>query len=205
MITDIESKGDPAELSDKGFFKKFFDDVMVRYGKEIQGGELPKVGLNCFQIPDEEDTLLKDVSEKKIEPYRDRVEAIREYKRRRDQKGRPVGAPDLPRQGEVDPRQPDLSHHGRAGGGRHARRDRRRAPDGLRLPVRPLRRAGTGDLRAYGSLSSRPGAPCEGKASDARRGNRQKSNTASRRAKSARSAGPRTPSLNGIGSERPTR
>jgi methylmalonyl-CoA mutase N-terminal domain/subunit len=84
MVLDIESKGDPAELSDKGFFKKFFDDVMVRYGKEIETGELPKVGLNCFEIPDEEDTLLKDVSETKIEPYRERIEWIKQYKKQRD-------------------------------------------------------------------------------------------------------------------------
>jgi methylmalonyl-CoA mutase N-terminal domain/subunit len=85
MIVDIEAKGDPAELSDKGFFKKFFDDIMVRYGKEIEEGELPKVGLNCFQIPEEQDTLLKDVSETKIEPYRDRIEKIKDYKQSRDQ------------------------------------------------------------------------------------------------------------------------
>jgi len=86
MILDIESKGDPAELSDKGWFKNFFDDVMARYAKQIAEGELPKVGLNCFKIPEEEDTLLREVAESKIEPSRDRVQKIKEYKKTRDQK-----------------------------------------------------------------------------------------------------------------------
>lgn len=85
MVLDIESKGNPAELSDKGYFKKFFDDVMARYAKEIADGELPKVGLNCHRIPDEDDTLLKEVAETKIEPCWDHIEKIRAYKESRDQ------------------------------------------------------------------------------------------------------------------------
>ena len=85
MILDIESRGDPAQLSDKGFFKKIFDDVMARYARQISEGELPKVGLNCFQIPDEEDTLLKEVAETKIEPCWDHIEKIKAYKKNRDQ------------------------------------------------------------------------------------------------------------------------
>jgi methylmalonyl-CoA mutase N-terminal domain/subunit len=86
MVVDIESKGNPAQLSDKGYFKKFFDDVMARYAKEIADGELPKVGLNCHQIPDEEDTLLKEVAETKIEPCWDHIEKIKAYKKSRDPK-----------------------------------------------------------------------------------------------------------------------
>jgi methylmalonyl-CoA mutase N-terminal domain/subunit len=84
MVMEIESKGNPAELSDKGYFKKFFDDVMARYAKEVADGELPKVGLNCHQIPDEEDTLLKEVAETKIEPCWDHIERIKEFKKGRD-------------------------------------------------------------------------------------------------------------------------
>lgn len=85
MVMEIEAKGDPAELSDKGWFKQFFDDIMARYAKQIRDGDLPKVGLNCHQIPDEEDTLLKDVAETKIEPCWDRIEKIKDYKKSRDQ------------------------------------------------------------------------------------------------------------------------
>ncbi len=83
MVADIESKGDPAKLSDEGYFKKFFDEAMARYARDIADGELPKVGLNCHQIPDEEDTLLKEVAETKIEPCWDHIERIREYKKSR--------------------------------------------------------------------------------------------------------------------------
>ena len=58
--------------------------MIARYAKEIADGALPKVGLNCHRIPDEEDTLLKEVAETKIEPYWDHIEEIRAYKKRRD-------------------------------------------------------------------------------------------------------------------------
>jgi len=85
MVTEIEAMGDPAELSDKGWFKKFFEDAMERYSKQISDGELEKVGVNVHQIPDDEDTLLKDVAEGKIEPCWDRIEKIKDFKRNRDQ------------------------------------------------------------------------------------------------------------------------
>ncbi|MBU2551553.1 MAG: hypothetical protein KKB20_24290 [Proteobacteria bacterium] len=84
MIADIESRGDAVSLSDKGWFKAFFDDVMARYAQQIKDGELPKVGLNCFQIPDEEDTLLKDVAEAKFEPSFHRIQWAKDYKAGRD-------------------------------------------------------------------------------------------------------------------------
>jgi len=42
------------------------------------------VGVNIHEIPDEEDTLLKDVAERKIPPCLDRIERIRKMKGRRD-------------------------------------------------------------------------------------------------------------------------
>lgn len=80
MVLRIESMGDPAVLSDKGWFKSLFDTAMERYARQIRDRELLKVGLNVHQIPDEEDTLLKDVLEKKIEPCWARIEQIREFK-----------------------------------------------------------------------------------------------------------------------------
>ena len=85
MVMDIEAKGDPVTLSEKGWFKNFFDNVMNRYGKDVEEGSLPKVGLNCFQIPEAEDTLLKEVSESKIEPFSDHIQSIVAYKKNRDQ------------------------------------------------------------------------------------------------------------------------
>jgi methylmalonyl-CoA mutase N-terminal domain/subunit len=84
MVLDIESRGDPADLADKGWFRDFFQSAMTRYAKQIEEGTVKKVGLNCLEIPEEEDTLLKDVTEGKIEPYRQRVEKIEAYKESRD-------------------------------------------------------------------------------------------------------------------------
>ncbi|MCP4752065.1 MAG: methylmalonyl-CoA mutase [Proteobacteria bacterium] len=84
MIEEIESKGDPGKLSEEGWFKRFFENTMARYARQVEDGELPKVGLNCFQIPPEEDTLLKEVSVKKIEPYRDQIEKIIAFKKNRN-------------------------------------------------------------------------------------------------------------------------
>jgi methylmalonyl-CoA mutase N-terminal domain/subunit len=83
-VMEIEAMGDPAELSDKGWFKGFFDDAMAGYSRRIADGSQPKVGLNIFQIPEEEDTLLKEVVENKIEPYWSRIDKIKRFKKSRD-------------------------------------------------------------------------------------------------------------------------
>jgi methylmalonyl-CoA mutase N-terminal domain/subunit len=86
MVLEIEAMGDPAELSDSGWFKKnIFDRAMQRYANQLKDVELLKVGKNVFQIPEEEDTILKDVAERKIEPCFVRIDEIREYKQKRDQ------------------------------------------------------------------------------------------------------------------------
>jgi methylmalonyl-CoA mutase N-terminal domain/subunit len=85
MIRDIEAKGHPEKLSDQGWFKQFFEDAMARYAREIKECVEWKVGLNCHRISDEEDTLLKEVAESKIEPSWDRIDRIKELKDGRDQ------------------------------------------------------------------------------------------------------------------------
>jgi methylmalonyl-CoA mutase N-terminal domain/subunit len=84
-VLEIEAMGDPAELSDKGWFKRYFEDAMTDYSRRIGDGSLPKVGLNTFEIPEEEDTLLKEVVEGKIEPCWSRIEEIKRFKESRDQ------------------------------------------------------------------------------------------------------------------------
>ena len=71
-------------MSQSGTIKKFFQDAMERYSRQLADGEIQKVGANVHEISREEDTLLRDVTEKKIEPYRERIEAIKEYKSQRD-------------------------------------------------------------------------------------------------------------------------
>jgi methylmalonyl-CoA mutase N-terminal domain/subunit len=86
LVQKIEALGSAAQLSDEAWFKKFFDDASARYAREIDEGALPKTGLNCHQIPESEDTLLRDVLESKIEPCRERIENIKRYKQARDMK-----------------------------------------------------------------------------------------------------------------------
>ncbi len=83
-VREIEALGDPADLSDKGWFRRFFEEAMAEYSRKIADGSMAKVGLNIFQIPEEEDTLLKEIVEGKIEPWWDRIERIKDYKGRRD-------------------------------------------------------------------------------------------------------------------------
>jgi methylmalonyl-CoA mutase N-terminal domain/subunit len=60
---------------------------MAGYSQKISDGSLPKVGLNTFEIPEEEDTLLKEVVESKIEPCWYRIEEIKRFKESRDPAG----------------------------------------------------------------------------------------------------------------------
>lgn len=83
-IREIEVLGDPADLSDKGWFRKFFEETMAEYSRKIADGSMPKVGLNIFQVPEGEDTLLKEIVEGKIEPWWERIDRVKNYKANRD-------------------------------------------------------------------------------------------------------------------------
>lgn len=81
----IEAKGDIAELSEQGYFRRIFSNASERLGRELSDGTLKRVGVNCHQIAEEEDHMLKEASEAKIEPFRDHVARIKEFKANRDQ------------------------------------------------------------------------------------------------------------------------
>ncbi|MCP3988750.1 MAG: hypothetical protein GY724_06740, partial [Actinomycetia bacterium] len=85
MVDDIESRGDPADLVESGFFKQFFHGTMGRYHHQVHDGDVVKVGMNVHQMPPDEDTLLRDISEEKIEPLFDRIEKLGSYRTSRDQ------------------------------------------------------------------------------------------------------------------------
>jgi methylmalonyl-CoA mutase N-terminal domain/subunit len=85
MVRDIEAKGDPAELVNSGYFKQFFHGTMGRYHHQVHDGEVVKVGMNVHQMPPEEDRMLRDISEEKIEPMFDRIEEIKRFRDERDQ------------------------------------------------------------------------------------------------------------------------
>ena len=63
QIVDLESRGDPADLVNSGFLKQFFHGTMGRYHHQVHDGDVMKVGMNVHQLPNEEYTLLRDISE----------------------------------------------------------------------------------------------------------------------------------------------
>lgn len=84
MVTHIEAQGEPATLCDQGWFRRVFEAAMQRNARAIQDGTLPRVGVNVFQMPADQDTLLREVAETKIEPCREHVAHIAAFKQARD-------------------------------------------------------------------------------------------------------------------------
>jgi len=83
-VMKIEEKGDPIELAKEGFFQKIFENAIERYSKKIMTGERKKVGVNVFQIPLEEDTLLRETVESKFQVATEQIEKIEKFKKARD-------------------------------------------------------------------------------------------------------------------------
>ncbi len=84
MVTRIESMGTLKEVSESGWFRQLFQDAMTRRAEAIRNGSETQVGLNAFEIPEDQDRLLRDDSASKLEPCWDRIDEIRHFKDNRD-------------------------------------------------------------------------------------------------------------------------
>ena len=84
MIEDIETRGELASLADKGWFRSLFRQASERYARQVREGKTKVVGVNVHQLPPEEDTLLKEVAERKIEPCRERIAKVKAFKEGRN-------------------------------------------------------------------------------------------------------------------------
>jgi methylmalonyl-CoA mutase N-terminal domain/subunit len=84
MVQSTEARGDPAQLSDSGWFRSVFQAAMERHANAVADGTLQKVGVNVHRVPDEEDVLLRHVAERKIEPCRERIAWLNAYRAQRD-------------------------------------------------------------------------------------------------------------------------
>lgn len=82
-VRQVESLGNPAGLVAGGWFRNVFQEAMVARSLAIADGSLPVVGLNCFTIPDEDDTMLREHTDSRFEPCRDHVEDIRRWRSER--------------------------------------------------------------------------------------------------------------------------
>jgi len=85
-IAEIEQSGDPETLQQQGYFKKIFHKAMEDGQRAVQKGEHAIIGVNQHVVADEDDTMLKEIAETKIEPCVVQVERIRQLKMNRDQK-----------------------------------------------------------------------------------------------------------------------
>ena len=83
-VEEIEATDDIEALVERGYFRDMFHGVMERHSQDIAMGRAPVVGLNVHKIPEEEDTLLRDVSEEKFPPSREHVARIAAFRQSRD-------------------------------------------------------------------------------------------------------------------------
>lgn len=86
MIQEIEAEGDLTDLSEGGYFRQIFTDTMARCAERVLNGYTNKVGVNMFQTPPEEDTLLRDLVEGKFESDKEQIEAIIQHRATRNHK-----------------------------------------------------------------------------------------------------------------------
>jgi methylmalonyl-CoA mutase, N-terminal domain len=83
-IREIEALGDAAALSRSGYFRRLLEEAMVARAAEVQAGTVARVGVNTCQIPEEQDTMLRDIVETRIEPCLEQIERVSEFKKTRD-------------------------------------------------------------------------------------------------------------------------
>lgn len=82
-IHEIEALGPAEELVDRGYFRGEFQAAMAARSRAIMNGSQPVVGVNCFTIPEGDDTVLRDLTDVKIEPYVAHIDKIRGWKETR--------------------------------------------------------------------------------------------------------------------------
>jgi methylmalonyl-CoA mutase, N-terminal domain len=82
----IEELGDISDLSHQGFFRAIFCEAMVERSRGVDEGRRPVVGVNVHKVDPAADTLLRDLAEKRIEPFYDIAEDVRAWRPKRNQK-----------------------------------------------------------------------------------------------------------------------
>jgi methylmalonyl-CoA mutase N-terminal domain/subunit len=80
----IEELGDILDLSHQGFFRAIFAEAMVERAREIEEGRQLVVGHNVHKMAPEDDTLLRDIAEERIEPDYALAEEFGEWRHNRD-------------------------------------------------------------------------------------------------------------------------
>lgn len=83
LLERIDAMGGIISAVKKGWFKGVIDQSALELYNDINSGEKKIVGLNVFQIPEEEDNLLR-IGKIHMEPCKDHVQRLKELKSKRD-------------------------------------------------------------------------------------------------------------------------
>jgi len=84
MVTEIEAAGPIDRLVEQGYFRAILHAAMERHGQDVSRGRAHLVGVNVHAIPEDDDRLLRAVSEMKFEPCEEHVERIVAFRASRD-------------------------------------------------------------------------------------------------------------------------
>jgi len=83
-VKEIELRGNACELSEKGYFHAIFENATKRYQEAVSTGRKKIVKVNTLCNPSEEDSLLKESVETKVEVNQEQIEKIKELKAKRN-------------------------------------------------------------------------------------------------------------------------
>jgi methylmalonyl-CoA mutase N-terminal domain/subunit len=83
-VAFIEGLGDVVELAEQGFFRAIFAEAMVDRANEVAAGARAVVGVNVNERELEDDQLLREISEHRIQPSYQRIDEIRTWREARD-------------------------------------------------------------------------------------------------------------------------
>ena len=83
-VEEIETHGDALDLAEQGFFREIFTHAMVARSREIADGTRPVVGINVHTVPAEDDALLREIAEARIEPAYGVIDEVVRWKSERD-------------------------------------------------------------------------------------------------------------------------
>ena len=83
-IDEIETAGNPEELSASGFFHNIFQKAMEDSQHAVEKGDVSLVGVNVHTMADKDDTLLREIATSKIETWHSLTTEIERFKRNRN-------------------------------------------------------------------------------------------------------------------------
>ncbi len=83
VMDEVAALGGMVAAAKAGWLRRLMDERQWQLQQSIESGERPIVGVNCHQIPIEQDTLLSFRGEHP-KPCAEQVEIVRTFRRRRD-------------------------------------------------------------------------------------------------------------------------